>query len=67
MASVKMELAIVGGEKMYFDMADVLDILLVDSKLYSIVFQDGECWFNAKINKSVYNRFLKMKEKRDQK
>lgn len=65
MASVKMELAIVGDEEIYFDIEDVLDILQ-DGKLYTIIFQDGEHWHHVKIRKNIYDKFEKHKKKKGQ-
>lgn len=52
----------------YYDLNDVLDILETAKKgYYSIIFPDGEAWINAKIKKSDYNKFLKIKKERGQK
>ena len=66
MASVKLEIATVGTERMYFDINDVLDIFVTGDKTYTIVFWDGEFWANTKIRKTVYDKFEKMKKKRGQ-
>ena len=66
MASVKLEVATVGSEKMYFDINDVLDIFVTGNKTYTIVFRDGEFWINTKMRKTVYDKFKKIKKKRGQ-
>ena len=66
MASVKLEVATVGSEKMYFDINDVLDIFVTGNKTYTIVFRDGEFWVNTKMRKTVYDKFEKIKKKRGQ-
>ena len=66
MALVKLEVATVGTEKMYFDINDVLDIFVTGDKTYTIVFRDGEFWVNTKIRKTVYDKFIKLKKKRGQ-
>ena len=66
MASVKLEVATVGSEKMYFDINDVLDIFVTGNKTYTIVFRDGEFWINTKMRKTVYDKFEKTKKKRGQ-
>lgn len=66
MASVKLEVATVGSEKMYFDINDILDIFVTGDKIYTIVFRDGEFWVNTKIRKTVYDKFIKLKKKRGQ-
>ena len=66
MASVKLEVATVGSEKMYFDINDVLDIFVTGDKTYTIVFRDGEFWVNTKMRKTVYDKFKKIKKKRGQ-
>lgn len=66
MASVKLEIATVGTERMYFDINDVLDIFVTGDKTYTIVFRDGEFWVNTKIRKTVYDKFIKLKKKRGQ-
>ena len=66
MASVKLEVATVGSEKMYFDINDVLDIFVTGNKTYTIVFRDGEFWVNTKMRKTVYDKFKKIKKKRGQ-
>lgn len=66
MASVKLEIATVGTEKVYFDINDVLDIFVTGNKTYTIIFRDGEFWVNTKIRKTVYDKFEKLKKKRGQ-
>ena len=66
MTSAKLEVATVGSEKVYFDINDVLDILVTGNKTYTIVFRDGEFWVNTKIRKTVYDKFEKIKKKRGQ-
>jgi|GEM_PF-4789759 hypothetical protein len=66
MASVKLEVATVGTEKVYFDINDVLDIFVTGNKTYTIIFRDGEFWVNTKMRKTVYDKFEKIKKKRGQ-
>ena len=66
MALVKLEVATVGTERMYFDINDVLDIFVTGDKTYTIVFRDGEFWVNTKMRKTVYDKFIKLKKKRGQ-
>ena len=66
MALVKLEVATVGTERMYFDINDVLDIFVTGNKTYTIVFRDGEFWINTKMRKTVYDKFEKIKKKRGQ-
>lgn len=66
MASVKLEVATVGTEKVYFDINDILDIFVTGNKTYTIIFRDGEFWVNTKIRKTVYDKFEKIKKKRGQ-
>ena len=66
MARVKLEVATVGTERMYFDINDVLDIFVTGDKTYTIVFRDGEFWVNTKMRKTVYDKFEKIKKKRGQ-
>lgn len=66
MASVKLEVATVGTEKVYFDINDVLDIFVTGNKTYTIIFRDGEFWINTKMRKTVYDKFEKIKKKRGQ-
>ena len=66
MASVKLEIATVGTERMYFDINDVLDIFVTGDKTYTIVFRDGEFWVNTKMRKTIYDKFEKIKKKRGQ-
>jgi len=48
----------IDNEVAYFDLNDVLDILETDTKgCYIIVFKDGEQWRNAKLKKTVLNKF----------
>ena len=66
MASVKLEVATVGTEKVYFDINDVLDIFVTGNKTYTIIFRDGEFWVNTKMRKTVYDKFEKIKKNRGQ-
>ena len=66
MASVKLEVATVGTEKVYFDINDLLDIFVTGNKTYTIIFRDGEFWVNTKMRKTVYDKFEKIKKKRGQ-
>ena len=66
MAFVKLEVATVGTEKMYFDINDILDIFVTGDKTYTIVFRDGEFWVNVKMRKTIYDKFIKLKKKRGQ-
>lgn len=66
MASVKLEVATVGTEKVYFDINDVLDIFVTGNKTYTMIFRDGEFWVNTKMRKTVYDKFEKIKKKRGQ-
>ena len=66
MALVKLEVATVGTERMYFDINDILDIFVTGDKTYTIVFRDGEFWVNTKMRKTVYDKFEKIKKKRGQ-
>ena len=66
MAFFKLEVAKVGSERIYFDINDVLDIFITGNKTYTIIFRDGEIWVNAKIRKTVYDKFEKLKKKRGQ-
>lgn len=66
MASVKLEVATVGTEKVYFDINDVLDIFVTGNKTYTIIFRDGDFWVNTKMRKTVYDKFEKIKKKRGQ-
>ena len=66
MALVKLEVATVGTERMYFDINDILDIFVTGDKTYTIVFRDGEFWVNAKMRKTVYDKLKKIKKKRGQ-
>lgn len=66
MASVKLEVATVGTEKVYFDINDVLDIFVTGNKTYTIIFRDGEFWVDTKMRKTVYDKFEKIKKKRGQ-
>lgn len=66
MASVKLDVATVGTEKVYFDINDVLDIFVTGNKTYTIIFRDGEFWVNTKMRKTVYDKFEKIKKKRGQ-
>lgn len=70
MASIEVERIITAqNEIVYIDLNDVLDILEDKSgdKLYIIVFNDGSIYYKVKMNKSVYNKFVKLKKKRGQK
>mgnify|MGYP007080848397 CR=1 FL=1 len=63
-----MEVAKIKDEIIYYDLNDVLDILDTAKKgYYSIIFPDGEAWFNVKLRKSTCDKFLKIKERRGQK
>ena len=64
MASIKLEVATVGTEKVYFDINDVLDMFVTGNKTYKIIFKDGEFWVNTKMRKTVYDKFEKIKKKR---
>jgi hypothetical protein len=64
MASVKLEVATVGTEKVYFDINDVLDIFVTGNKTYTIIFRDGEFWVNTKMRKTVYDKFEKIKKEK---
>ena len=66
MTSAKLEVATVGTKRVHFDINDVLDIFVTGNKTYTIIFRDGELWVNAKIRKTVYDKFEKMKKKRGQ-
>ena len=66
MASVKLEIATVGTEKVHFDINDVLDMFVTGNKTYTIIFKDGEFWVNTKMRKTVYDKFTKIKKKRGQ-
>lgn len=66
MKSNKMDVAIMDNENMYFDVDDVLDMFVVENKLYTIVFEDGEIWYNVKMRKAIYDKFEKIKKKRGQ-
>ena len=66
MASVKLEVATVGTEKVYFDINDVLDIFVTGNKTYTIIFREGEFWVHTKMRKTVYDKFEKIKKKRGQ-
>ena len=66
MAPVKLAVATVGTERVYFDINDVLDIFVTGNKTYTIIFRDGEFWVNTKMRKTVYDKFEKIKKKRGQ-
>ena len=66
MTSARLEVATVGTERVHFDINDVLDIFVTGNKTYTIVFWDGEFLANAKIRKTVYDKFEKIKKKRGQ-
>ena len=69
MKPIKMEqILTANNEVVYIDLNDVLDILNDDLEegLYTIIFTDGSVYFKTKIKKTVYNKFLKIKKKRNQ-
>lgn len=53
----------------YFDLNDILDILISEDNKnnYTIVFNDGEIWYNVNLKKTTINKFIKTKKKRGQK
>ena len=66
MASVKLEVATIGTEKVYFDINDVLDMFVKEKGKYIIVFKDGGIYYNVKMRKAIYDKFIKLKKKRGQ-
>lgn len=68
MRVVKMEsLELSNGDILYVDLNDVLDILDDDknAKGYIVIFEDGSQLCGVNIKKSVINKFIKLKEKRN--
>ena len=67
MASIKVELIeTADGEKVYVDLNDVLDIFVKEKGKYIIVFADGRIYYNVKMRKTIYDKFIKLKKKRGQ-
>ena len=67
MASIKVELIeTTDGEKVYIDLNDVLDMFVKEKGKYIIVFKDGGIYYNVKMRKIIYNKFIKFKKKRGQ-
>ena len=67
MASIKVELIeTADGEKTYIDLNDVLDMFVKEKGRYIIVFADGEIYYNVKMRKTIYDKFIKLKKKRGQ-
>lgn len=67
MASVKVELIeTTDGEKVYIDLNDVLDMFVKEKGKYIIVFKDGGTYYNVKMRKIIYDKFIKLKKKRGQ-
>ena len=67
MASIKVELIeIIDGEKVYIDLNDVLDMFVKEKGKYIIVFKDGGTYYNVKMRKIIYDKFIKLKKKRGQ-
>ena len=67
MASVKVELIeTTDGEKVYIDLNDVLDMFVKEKGKYTIVFKDGGIYYNVKMRKIIYDKFIKLKKKRGQ-
>lgn len=67
MASIKVELIeTADGEKVYIDLNDVLDIVVKEKGKYIIVFKDGVIYYNVKMRKIIYDKFIKLKKKRGQ-
>lgn len=67
MASIRMEfLETLSGEGIYIDLNDVLDILKNSQKKskYTIIFNDGDILRDVKMRKSVYDKFIKLKQKK---
>lgn len=61
MALNKMELIKCEGSLVYIDLNDVIDIIKVKDKEYTIIFNDGTTINNAFISKRLYNKFLNQK------
>ena len=67
MASIKVELIeTINGEKVYIDLNDVLDMFVKEKGKYIIVFKDGGIYYNVKMRKTIYDKFIKFKKKRGQ-
>ena len=67
MASIKVELIeTADGEKVYIDLNDVLDVFVKEKGKYIIVFADGGIYYNVKMRKIIYDKFIKLKKKRGQ-
>ena len=67
MASIKVELIeTINGEKVYIDLNDVLDMFAKEKVKYIIVFKDGGIYYNVKMRKIIYDKFIKLKKKRGQ-
>ena len=67
MASIKVELIeTTDGEKVYIDLNDVLDMFVKEKGKYIIVFKDGGVYYNVKMRKIIYDKFIKLKKKRGQ-
>lgn len=67
MASIKLELIeIADGERVYIDLNDVLDMFIKEKGKYIIVFTDGGVYYNVKMRKTIYDKFIKLKKKRGQ-
>lgn len=65
MSNKQMYDAVVNNEVVYFDLEDVDSILSTSNdKFYDILFLDGDVWCNAKLKKTVVNRFNSIKKKR---
>lgn len=66
MKSNQLEIAKLQDEVMYFDLENVLDILISENNKnnYIIVFNDGEIWYNVNLKKTTINKFIKTREKR---
>lgn len=64
----KMDWVLIDGERQYFTLDDVLDIVdNKQNKSYTIIFNDGEAWVAVPLRKAIYNKFIKIKERRNQK
>ena len=67
MASIKVELIeTINREKVYIDLNDVLDMFVKEKGKYIIVFKDGGIYYNVKMRKIIYDKFIKLKKKRGQ-
>lgn len=67
MASINVELIeTINGEKVYIDLNDVLDMFVKEKGKYIIVFKDGGTYYNVKMRKIIYDKFIKLKKKRGQ-